>query len=214
MTTQKNKIFMKTKIKYNNPVNRQGSVENELSLRQQMSEKAFQNLSNAIHIKSNVMFEKFYLELVDYFSHHNLPVSINKIDDDNYAFIYNNSAKYAESFIKIYDEDICNITILPNEKGVELFRLEMYKTGSGLGSIFMNALYEVSFNTGVPIFLLQGDPGWNTEGDPKKREKFYKKFNFKKLDRSKYWSNSYVNGKIRPLTCHKADIRININNLK
>jgi len=196
---------MKTKIIYKNPENRPGSVMNELRFREKMYEKAVQNISNAEHIKSNEMFEKFYLELVDYFLQHNLPVSIKRIDDDNYAFIFNNTPKFAESFIKIHDEDICNITILPHEKGVELFRLEIYKTGLGLGSIFMNAFYEVSFNTGIPIFLIQGDPGSNTEGDPIRREKFYRKFSFKKLDRSKYWSNSYVNGRIRPRSCQISD---------
>ena len=193
---------MKTKIIYKNPENRPGSAMNKLKYREKMYEKAMLNISKAEHIQSNDMFEKFYLELVNYFLHHNLPVSLKRIDDDNIGFILNDTTKFAESFIKIYDENICDITILPHEKGVELYSLEMYKTGSGLGTIFMNAFYEVSFTTGIPIFLIQGDPGSNTEGDPIRREKFYRKFSFKKLDRSKYWSNSYVNGRIRPKFFH------------
>lgn len=39
----------------------------------------------------------------------------------------------SENTIKIFHEDLCNITIIPHPNGIELYRLEMYNTNKGYG---------------------------------------------------------------------------------
>ena len=196
---------MRKRIHINNHQNIFGTSENLLDLKrkriEQSLEKAFES-SKIVHLKSNDNFDKFYNELRRYMSNHYFPVSINRLcylsNEEEFGFMTDNKVCMSEDVIEIYEEDICKIKFIPHDKGIELFRLEMYRTGKGLGSSFMNAFMKISALTGVAIFLTPGIPGFNTTGDQKKLYKFYSRFNFKKIDRSKYWSNCYFNGKIRP----------------
>lgn len=156
--------------------------------------------SSILYIKSNENFEKFYEELNYHFTHFHFPVSVDKIHNETgqCVFITDNKVTVSEDIIKIYKEGCFNITFIPHDKGIELYKLEMNVTGRGLGSIFMKVFTDISTKTGIPIYLIPGVPGFNTTGDKNKLYRFYSKFNFKKNDRSKYWSNCYINGKIRP----------------
>lgn len=139
-------------------------------------------------IVKNQYFEIFADNLNDYFNTHLMPANLQVLNQEGY-YTFNANAKRSMWVIKIFDEDICNITILPFPKGVELYRLEMYKTGSGFGSLFMKAICEISERTGIAVYLIPGDPGFNTSSDEKRRRDFYHKYGFKRLKTSEYWSN-------------------------
>jgi hypothetical protein len=147
---------------------------------------------NCTKLESNNDFIIFSEKLKEYFFKHNMPAQFDIINEER-LYTFNDTVKLSKSTIKIFDENICNITILPiNKGGVELYRLEMYKIGSGLGSIFMNAINEVSKETGIIVYMIPGDPGNNIQGDDQKRRNFYHKFGFKRLSTSKYWSNHQI----------------------
>jgi len=162
--------------------------------------KAAVKKSSIQQIKSNENFERFYEELNYHFTHFHYPVSVTKIHNKNgeYVFITDNKVTVSEDIIKIYKEGCFNITFIPHDKGIELYKLEMNVTGRGLGSIFMKVFTEISIKTGIAIYLVPGVPGFNTASNKIKLYRFYNRFNFKKIDRSKYWSNCYINGNIRP----------------
>ena len=160
------------------------------------------NTSNVIqrNLYGNDYFREFYNEMVDYFRKNNFPVEVEWNENPNFQhmFNFNNIIYVSDVFIKIHDPEICNITFLPNKKGIELYRLEMYNRDKGNGSNFMKAICRISQKTQIPVLLIPGEPGFRHVTDPKRLEKFYTRFGFKKLDRSQYWSNTYPNGKIRP----------------
>ena len=142
-------------------------------------------------VKRNQFFTTFSEKLIEYFNTHMMPANAEIIHYEMY-FTFESDVKRAKWFIQILNEDICKITILPNNKGIELYRFEMYKTGKGFGSIFMNAINEVSKQTGIFVYLIPGVPGFNTQGDPDKRRNFYHKFGYKRLPNSKFWSNQII----------------------
>lgn len=158
------------------------------------------NRGKGTKINSNQMFDQFCDGLRKYFSEHKMPVqSIEFIDytgtELNYNFTVSGKPKIAKKVVKIFDEDYCNITIIPHLRGVELFRLEIYQTGKGIGSIFMKAFNQISKELNIPIYLIPADPGLNGKnGDPVKRRDFYHKFDFKRTSNSDYWNNeNYLN---------------------
>ena len=152
-------------------------------------------LSNAIfyELKENNNFRIFYEKLCDYFLSHNMMnLTVEKLPGRNCLFTDGNgktTCKQPEYIIKMFDEDICNITFLPKKEGIELYRLEIYNTGKGIGTTLMNIFNQISIETGIKIYLLLGDPGFNIDGDRVKRRNFYHKMGFKRCINSKYWIN-------------------------
>ena len=144
---------------------------------------------NYTTLKRNDNFKLYFAELQNYFLHHNMPAQLQLVKEKRF-YIFNLNLKRSKYSIKIFDSNLCNITIIPHAIGIELYRLEVYKTGNGLGTIFMNAFNEVSKKTGIVIYLIPGDPGF-TSGDNNKRKRlnFYQKFNFKQASLSNYWTN-------------------------
>jgi len=140
-------------------------------------------------LKRNDNFKLFYKELQNYFLHHSLPCQLQLLKGEQF-FTFELNIKCSEYSIRIYDPKLCNITIIPHPIGIELYRLEVYETGKGLGTIFMNAFNEASVKTGIVMYLMPGIPGF-TSGDNnnRKRLKFYQKFNFKQASLSNYWTN-------------------------
>ena len=93
---------------------------------------------------------------------------------------------------KIYNSEICNITLIPKGKGIEIYRIEVYKTGNGIGSKIMEIFNTVSCELDIPIYLTPGTPGSFTDnGEEKRREKFYRSVNFRcvQVDPFKVYSN-------------------------
>ena len=141
-------------------------------------------------IKPNQRFFDFYAELDNYFATHMMPkCEIELVEDEVRFYIFNDTIKMSENVIKIFDEDICNITLLPHKNGIELYRFEMYQKGKGFGSTFMNALTQISKQLGIDIYMIPGTPGFNNSGDSELRRQFYHKFNFKRMKNSKFWKN-------------------------
>ena len=98
---------------------------------------------------------------------------------------------------KIYNSEICNITLIPKGNGIEIYRLEIYKTGNGIGSKIMEIFNTVSCELDIPIYLTPGTPGSFTDnGEEKRREKFYRSVNFRCVQVSpfKIYSNkAFIN---------------------
>jgi len=123
-------------------------------------------MKNAKYLKSNSNFIRFYEELRNYFFSHNmmdLVVKMNKVSEGIlHSFVYTTDNKiftYISDNIEIFDENICKITFLPSNEDIELYWIEIYNAGKGLGSILMNAFNEVSKKTGIKIKLKLGTPG-------------------------------------------------------
>ena len=157
--------------------------------RNQVIRKIQRNIKNKNYtqIKANDNFYLFFEKLQEHFMTHNMmgvPVELRKKS----FYTFNELVKRSKA-IKIFDKQICNITILPKEKGIELYRLEMYKTGQGLGSSFIEIFNKISKETGIVIYLIPGDPGFSTEGDDEKRRRFYHNHGFRRCSDSKFWSN-------------------------
>lgn len=150
------------------------------------------NDATIVELKENHNFKLFYKKLNEYFFSHNMMnLMVEKIEGHPCLFIENGKTicKEPESIISIFDENICNITFLPKKEGIELYRLEVYNTGRGIGTILMNAFNTISNETGIKIYLMLGEPGFNGEGNRTKRRNFYHKHGFKRCISSKYWVN-------------------------
>jgi len=146
--------------------------------------------NNFTRIKANDNFYKFYDKLQEHFSSHNM-MGVSLTMKNKSFYTLNQSVKRSKA-IKIFDQQLCNITILPKQTGIELYRLEMYKTGQGLGSSFIEIFNKISKETGIVIYLIPGDPGFSTEGDDEKRRRFYHKHGFRRCSDSKFWSNELM----------------------
>jgi len=152
-----------------------------------------------ISLNSNENFERFYDALKLYLENHNLSVCLQKkhysngIPSDCYG-----DTRVVYDAIKMTNYQLCKIIFLPHEKGIELAEIEMYNRCEGLGTTFMNAFVEVSTNTGIAIYLIPGILHNNDYTSIERLCGFYPRFGFKKLNQSEFWSNSYINGKIRP----------------
>ena len=153
---------------------------------------------NYTTIKTNSAFTTFYNELKDYFTNHKLLGTSLEIINDRY-FIFNNNVTKCEAIL-IYHPDICKIELLPTKDGtsVELYRLEMFKTGQGLGSTFMDIFKNISKKTNIEILLKPGvlgigvDDMSDVEYDDhmKKVRNFYHKQGFKRKGlKTRFWSN-------------------------
>lgn len=145
-------------------------------------------------VKSNEQFMLFLSKLDEYFLTHNMMDLQVKMSEESYfaTFDYNDIVEklILSPSIRIFDRDICNVTFLPKKDGIELYRLEVYNPGKGIGSILMKAFIDISQQTGIKIFLIPGDPGFNNgHVDLAKRRNFYHKFGFKRTKTSDYWSN-------------------------
>ena len=162
--------------------------DNKQDLIKKIQKKVRRNLYTTVHANQN--FYDFHSALNDYFESHLMPeCEIELVEDEVRFYTFNDSVKMSENVIKISNEDICNITLLPHKNGIELYRFEMYQTGKGYGSIFMNALTQISKQLGIDIYLIPGVPGFNESGDDRLRRQFYHKFNFKRMNNSKFWKN-------------------------
>lgn len=175
-------------------------AKKEVELKQIQSNEVLFNFNksrkNAIELKPNSNFIKFYKELDDYFLTHNMMGLEIEFDENLKGLYWYNTGKinkiYMSSCIKIFDENICNCTFLPCSDGIELYRIEVYNTGKGTGSILMNAFNEVSKKTGIKIRLTLGKPGINkeyTKDDAAKQRKFYHKHGFRRSNKNEYWYN-------------------------
>ena len=78
--------------------------------------------------------------------------------------------------------DNYKITIYDRGNGFELYRLEVFNQGQGLGSKFLNTLHRISCELDYPVFLKSGMPGNKTEYRSEEqydaRKEFYLKNNF------------------------------------
>ena len=165
--------------------------------RNDLMKEVIKNVKKGIFtkIKRNDNFIIFSEKLKEHFNTHLMPANLEIIKStkgQKSFYSFNTDIKVSKWCIKIFNDDICNITILPNAKGVELYRLEMYKTGQGFGSTFMNAINEVSKETGILVYLIPGEPGFNENGVEEKRRNFYHKFGFKRTSTTRYWSNEQI----------------------
>ena len=156
-------------------------------------------------VNTNSLYEKFKSELISHFNAHNfiIPYTSNsvypKIDTNSRCYVNSQISKknnvdiklkMSEETIKIFHKDLCNITLIPHPKGVELFRIEMYITNKGYGSVFMKVFTDISKRNNIPIFLTIGTPGscgYNSDRDAQLR--FYKRFGFKRCKNSEYYTN-------------------------
>lgn len=163
-----------------------------------VSHALFQN-QHGNSLNSNENFENFYEALKLYLESHNLPVSLQKLHypNGNFNRCYGDT-RFVYDAIKLTNDQLCDITFLPHEKGIELAKIEMFKRCQGLGTTFMNAFVEISTNTGIVIYLIPGILNNNEYTSIERLCEFYPRFGFKKLNLSKFWSNSYTNGHIRP----------------
>lgn len=97
-------------------------------------------------------------------------------------------------YIDLFEEDYYNITIIPCNDGVEIERLEIYKTGKGIGSFFAKIFNSISIETNIPLYLIPGAPGNNlsyrNDLDDKRRRDFYHRHGFKRTKNSIYWQNT------------------------
>ena len=170
------------------------------SFRVKSALETIENGNSFVYLNKSDFFDEFYNEMFEHFTHQKFSVEIELNENTDYItkFILNDKVYCPDSFIKIFDENICNITFLPNEKGIELYRLEIFNQRVGLGTKLMKAFCDISKKTKVPIYFIPGDPGFFNHSYRKRLMKFYSQFGFKKLDRSSYWANAYQNGKIRP----------------
>lgn len=145
-----------------------------------------------IRLCKNANFIKFYEKLKEKMFKNNYfdltPVIKENqkryTDDDNIAYFY------ITPVILIGNPLICQVQFIPKNDGIELFILETFKRGKGIGSSLMKLFNEVSMETGVKIYLKPGDPEGSEGNDEVRRRKFYHTHGFKRKDvKTKYWTN-------------------------
>ena len=159
---------------------------------------------NTITIKNNSKFLEFYEELLRISKTMRItpPVPLNirygKLGERTFIFYKRNKTSCREcDFIKMFHEDLYNITFLPCRDGVELERFEIYQTGNGIGSSFMELFNSISADLKIPLYLIPGTPGYGEtyreDSDPKRRREFYHRHGFKRMKDCDYWKNANTN---------------------
>lgn len=166
------------------------------SFREQVKDDFSNRIEKSQYQKQNAneQFLTFNSKLKDYFLTHNIMDLQIEILEQRFFALYDEEGKLEKLVqspaIMIFDSEICNIKLLPQKEGIELYRFEIYSRGQGIGSILMYALSEVSLQTGIKIYLIPGEPGFdNSNTDPERRRNFYHKFGFKRCKDSEYWCN-------------------------
>ena len=148
-----------------------------------------------IDVKKNDEYRLFLSKIEDYFLHNNMmSLRVAKRAKDSYTLtnfqqIGNKSIIKKSKGFQIYDPQICKVIFIPHENGVELFDLEVYNIGKGIGTLLMNVFTQISKETGVKIFLIPGAPQNNKNANIKKNRDFYHKFGFSRSKTSAYWTN-------------------------
>lgn len=87
---------------------------------------------------------------------------------------------------RIFDENLGNITFFPKPNGtIELYRVEIYQQGRGLGSKVLQELNRISCETDISLSLELGNVGMlgKSQGDSNdnNRISFYEKNGFDKI---------------------------------
>jgi len=82
-------------------------------------------------------------------------------------------------------KDFC-LQMTANSDGVEIFKIEVYKQGNGIGTEVMERLIKVSETLDIPLYL-KPTPYKNTTAD--QLRKFYHKLGFARSPKSQYWTN-------------------------
>ncbi len=154
---------------------------------------------NIVTIITDNDFTTFYKELEDYFKNHNFYGAPLKIINDR-LFVHDNDIRKCEA-IFIYDPNICKIEFLPTKtkNSIELFRLEIFNNGQGLGSKFLEIFNKISKKTNIEILLMPSIPGIIDENisdaefdtQMKQTRNFYHKNGFKRKGmKTEFWSNA------------------------
>jgi GNAT superfamily N-acetyltransferase len=145
-----------------------------------------------IRLCKNANFIKFYEKLQEKMFKNNYfdltPIILENqkkyYDDKPVAYFYDTPVIY------IADPEICIVQFIPKDDGIELFILETFNRGKGIGSSLMKLFNEVSMETGVKIYLKPGNIVGSDGGDAVRRRKFYHVHGFKRKDvKTKYWTN-------------------------
>lgn len=162
---------------------------------------------NLVVVESDEKFKLFYSKLREWFMSHNMmDMSIEiltagaELDGEEMSmpvFSFNKGGRVITKqceCIKMFLKDVCNISLIPHKSGIELFRLEVYNPGKGIGSMMMNMLNTISKEIDVKILLTLGEPGlkskWKKQTTPAQRRNFYHKHGFKRISmKTEYWSN-------------------------
>jgi len=79
-----------------------------------------------------------------------------------------------------------SIQMMCNSDGVEIFKIEVFKQGKGIGTELMEKMVEVSECLNIPLYL-KPTPYKNTTAD--QLRKFYHKLGFSRSTKSQYWTN-------------------------
>ena len=170
----------------------------------QKEKKFFEDaLKNVTKITDNETLKLFYEKLKNEISKYeaNTPMVLNHnyhlIGEMHFMFRTKNmvTVKICD-YIKLYEEGYYNITIIPCKGGVEIERLEVYKTGKGIGSFFGKIFNSISLENDIPLYLIPGTPGYKStyrdDSDDKRRREFYHRLGFKRMKSSLYWQNTEI----------------------
>jgi len=162
-------------------------------------------LKNRDTIEDSSKLQQFYVELNEYTRRlriSGIPLNISyhyKDGDIPMAFTYisgNSGRTKVCDYVRLYCEDIYNVSLTPHADGIEIERLEIYQTGCGIGSYLINIFNEISQRLNMPLYLVLGTPGYgNTfreDADPARRRAFYHKHGFKRIKNSEHWKNTEV----------------------
>jgi hypothetical protein len=162
-------------------------------------------LKNKDTIEDSSKLQQFYVELNEYTRRlriSDIPLNISyhyKDGDIPIAFTYisgNSGRTKVCDYVRLYCEDIYNVSLTPHADGIEIERLEIYQTGCGIGSYLINIFNEISQRMNMPLYLVLGTPGYgNTfreDADPARRRAFYHKHGFKRMKNSEHWKNTEV----------------------
>ena len=144
-----------------------------------------------VTIKPNKNFYNFYKKLKIYFKNNEMSkyqIDLVERSKDQY-YTFGTSVRWSQYEIKIFEENTCCIEFLPHKDGIELYWLEIFQRGKGFGTTFMNAFKQIAEELNIKIYLIPAPLNHDYQVDPQRRRDFYHRFNFKRMEDSRYWVN-------------------------
>ncbi len=146
--------------------------------------KTLRSQHGTIEIDRNLF--DFFIELKKYFKTNSMSKCEIRLVENRTKSCSSNKSRYA---IKIIKENFCDIEFIAHRNGIELYKFDMYLNGIKHKSSFMNAFTHISKSLKIKIHVNSSNPSNNSAVFSDKRYRFYSKFNFRKLQGSKYWVN-------------------------
>ena len=134
--------------------------------------------------------ERYCMLLTELIKEHIGDVKPSLVEDTISCFDFNNKVYFKVCPQFVIEHESFRLSFQPQgSKSIELYKIEVYNQGNGLGSQLIEMINAVSKHTGTVVYLRPVDFK-NTPLEQLRR--WYSRNGFKRCEKSVYWSNNFL----------------------